>query len=83
MLKHTEEEIEALQGVVKHYGLPVLLKEIDAIIDNVKGNLLSVPLDKDPDTAALTLLQERMKVDGAIAVRNALVAKIKAIKEMK
>lgn len=78
-----DEEMEALVALVKHYGLPIFLKEIDVIIERVKGNLLSVPLDKDPEKAALTLLQERMKVEGAIAVKHALVAKIKSIKEQK
>lgn len=78
-----DEEMEALVALVKHYGLPIFMKEIDVIIERVKGNILSVPLDKDPEKAALTLLQERMKVEGAVAVKNALIAKIKDIKEQR
>lgn len=78
-----DEEMEALVALVKHYGLPIFMKEIDVIIERVKGNILSVPLDKDPEKAALTLLQERMKVEGAVAVKNALIQKIKDIKEQR
>lgn len=78
-----DEEMEALVALVRHYGLPIFMKEVDVIIERVKGNILSVPLDKDPEKAALTLLQERMKVEGAVAVKNALIQKIKDIKEIK
>lgn len=75
-----EEREEALQGIVGHYGLPVLLSEIDGIIDRIYRGVLSVPLDKDPEKASLQLYAERMKAEGAMAVRMALASKVEAVK---
>lgn len=75
-----EEKEEALMAIVGHYGLPVLLEELDAIIERIYRGVLSVPLDKDPEKASLSLYAERMKAEGAQAVRLAFVNKIEAIK---
>ena len=79
MLKAERDEL--LKEFLTHPGLYLFLEELDGIITNVKGNVLSVPLDKDPEKASLTLYAERMKLEGAVAVRNAIDSKIKAIKE--
>lgn len=74
------EEREALEECASHYGMPVFLKEVDAIIELIKGNILSVSLDKDPEKASFQLYAERMKLEGAIAVKNALKQKVESIK---
>lgn len=79
----TLEQQEALEAIVAHYGLPVLLSEIDGILEKIRQGVLSVPLDKDPEKAALNLYAERMKLEGAVAVKNALVTKINDVKTRK
>ena len=76
-----EFEDEALKEIVHHYGMPVFLKELDVIIERIKGNILSVPLGKGPTEDSLSLYSERMKAEGAMAVRNAILAKVQKIKE--
>lgn len=75
------EKQEALEEIVSHHGFPVLLEKIDAIIDLIKGSILSVTLDKDPEKAALALYAERMKLEGVLQFRNALNTNVRAIKE--
>lgn len=82
-MKLTEEQLENLEACIRHPGFPHVLNMIDDIVETVKGNILSVPLDKDPEKAALSLYAERMKADGAVALRNAFSVKAKAIKERK
>ena len=79
----TEERLEALQGCIRHYGFAHVLEELDATITAIEKGILSVPLDKDPEKAALSLYAERMKLEGAVAMRNAFTAKMKAYKEMR
>lgn len=75
-----EEKEEALVAVVKHYGMPVLLELVDQIVDRIARGVMSAPLDKDPEKAALTLYAERMKTEGATAVKVALTQKVQAIR---
>lgn len=74
------ENHEKLEAIVGHYALPALLAEIDGILERIQRGVLSVPLDKDPEKAALSLYAERMKLEGAVAVKNALISKIEVIK---
>lgn len=74
------DHLEKLEAIVGHYGLPALLQELDGILERVQRGVLSVPLDKDPEKAALSLYAERMKLEGAVAVKNALISRIEAIK---
>lgn len=82
MISH-EDKLEAIQSVVKHYGFVYILEELDATISIIEKGILSVPLDKDPEKAALSLYAERMKLEGAIAIRNAFTQKMKAYKELR
>lgn len=83
MLTYTEEEVEALESVVSHHGMRLLLREIDDIITVMQKGYLSVPLDKDPQTSAMILLQERYKCEGADILRKRLVERINKMKEKK
>lgn len=71
---------ENLEAIVGHFALPALLREVDGILEKIQRGVLSVPLDKDPEKAALSLYAERMKLEGAVAMRNALISKIEAVK---
>jgi hypothetical protein len=81
MLTYTEEEAEALESLCSHVGLRLLLREIDDIINTMQKGYLSVPLDNDPQTAALSLLQERYKIEGATVIKSRLLERVKRIKE--
>lgn len=76
-----EERLEELQDTIKSSGFKHVLVELDKIVAIIQQQVLSVPLDKDPEKAALSLYAERMKLEGAVAMRNAFVLKMKAIKE--
>lgn len=77
----TLEELEDVKSVMQMPGFKIILKELDDIVMNIQGNVLSVPLDKDPAKAQLGLYVERMKFEGANATRLALLQKLKAFKE--
>lgn len=83
MRQLTDDQIEDLKEVVTHHGFQHVMSMIDDIVENIRGNVLSVPLDKDPEKAKTQLLIERMKLEGAVAVRNVLSTKVIAIKERK
>ncbi len=83
MLNYTEEDIEALASLARSHGLKVFLREMDDVINIMKDGFLSVPLDKDPQTSAMKLLQERYKVEGAEALKQRLLERLKKIKENK
>lgn len=76
-----QEKDEMFKEFLSHPGLHLFLEELDARLELIKGNVLSVPLDKDPEKASLTLYAERMKLEGAISLRNAIISKIRAVKE--
>lgn len=80
-MKLTGIEAEELRSIMGHPGTKALLKIIDDITENIKGNVLSVPLDKDPAKAQLQLYTERMKYEGANALRVSLAAKLNELKE--
>lgn len=75
------EKAEALQEMCMHYGMPVLLALVDEIVGNISKGVMSVPLDKDPEKAALQLYAERMKSEGAVAVKNALFGRVQSLKQ--
>lgn len=74
------EREEALVAISRHYGMPVLLELVEQIVDRIARGVMSAPLDKDPEKAALTLYAERMKSEGATAVKIALQNKVQAMK---
>jgi hypothetical protein len=76
MIDDAEDREEALMGVISHYGFPILMEEIEHIINKTKLGVLSVTLDKNPEIASMALYAERMKVEGALAVMAALHKKI-------
>lgn len=71
---------ENLEAVVHHYGLPALLSVVDDIIENIRQGVLSVSLDKDPGKASFELYAERMKLEGAMALKRGLIHRIGLIK---
>lgn len=77
----TPEQQEAFDGLCSHYGLPILIKELDDILEKIKAGCMSVPLDNDPKTASMQLFKERMKYEGALAMKNSLIVKIKEAKK--
>jgi hypothetical protein len=77
----TLDDLEDIKVVLSLPGFKLILKELDDIVNNIQGNLLSVPLDKDPAKAQLQLYVERMKFEGANATRLALAQRLKAFKE--
>ena len=79
-MKITDEQLDALQGYASSDLARLNLQIIDDIVENIKGNVLSVPLDKDPEKAASQLLVERMRYEGALALRNAFNTKMKDLR---
>lgn len=75
-----QEKEEALAAMARHYGMPLFLEMVDQIVDRIAGGVLSIPIDKDPKRASLTLYAERMKGEGAHAVRMSLRTKIENLK---
>jgi hypothetical protein len=82
-MKLNEEELEELQAFATSTRRVLVQRIIDDIVDNIKGNVLSVPLDKDPEKAALSLYAERMKLEGAVALKNAFIVKIQELRSKK
>ena len=76
-----EEEVEAMVACLKHYGFQHVLGLIDERIEKMKEGMLSVPLDKDPEKSSLILLQERMKIEGAMKLKEAFLVEVKKLKE--
>lgn len=79
----TQDQIEDMRECAKHHGMPVLLTVIDDIIELIKQGCLSVPLDKDPEKAALVLYAKRMELDGAVYLKNAFIQKVKDLRSAK
>lgn len=77
----TPEDVDDLKVLLSMPGFKHFLGLLDDRIETIKGNVLSVSLDKDPAKAQLQLYVERMKYEGAVAVRTALLEQVKAIKE--
>lgn len=75
-----QDKDDMLKELYTHPGFRLFLEELDARIERMKGSVLSVSLDKDPEKAALALLQERMKLEGAVSLKYALMEKIKEIR---
>ena len=63
-----EEKDEALYSVITHYGMSHFLTAVDEIVARIGGGVMSIPLDRDPQKAAIQLYAERMKAEGATAV---------------
>lgn len=80
-MKITDEELEGLRACVTHYGFQHVVRLMDERIEVLKTGFLSVPLDKDPEKAALILLQERYKIEGAVNLKVSLLQAIKDLKE--
>jgi hypothetical protein len=80
-MKMTDEDLDALVSCSKHHGFQFVVELIDERIEKLKLGFLSVPLDKDPEKAALILLQERYKIEGAINLKVSVLQAIKDLKE--
>jgi hypothetical protein len=79
-MKATEEQLDALRDYASSDLARLNLQILDDIVETIKGNVLSVPLDKDPEKAANQLLVERMKYEGSLALRNAFNQKLKDLR---
>lgn len=79
-MKLTEDQLELLRSFASSDASRLAVGMLDDIVNTIKGNLLSVPLDKDPEKAALVLYAERMKLEGAVAIRNAFTAKVEELR---
>lgn len=76
----SEEDIEALESLCNHYGMKVLLLEIDGIVERVTDEIMTIPLKDDPEKASLQLYAARMKGEGAQATRTCIRSMIDQIK---
>ncbi len=76
MIKFTEEQEEDVRSFAQSTSRELILAMIDDIVKQIEGNVLSVPLDKDPEKAAISLYAERMKYEGAVALRNSFNIKL-------
>ncbi len=74
------EDYEALISVARHHGMPHFMALIDQIVTKIEQEVLSVPLQLDPDKASYALYAKRMQAEGAGALRNALKVKISELK---
>lgn len=83
MVHLTEEQLDDLKSFARSDVFRTVLSLINDTVETIKGNVLSVPLDKDPEKAALALLQERMKLEGAVALRNAFAKKVEDLRSAK
>lgn len=83
MRKFTEEQLDDLRSFVRTNNCKHVMDMLDDIVETIKGNVLSVPLDKDPEKAALSLYAERMKLEGAVAIRNAFIQKVQGLRSAK
>ncbi len=79
-MKLTEEQVDSLRSFAHSDASRLAIAMLDDIVNVIKGNVLSVPLDKDPEKAALSLYAERMKLEGAVAIRNAFTAKVEELR---
>lgn len=80
-MKLTEDQLDLLRAFVSSDASRLAIEMLDDIVNTIKGNVLSVPLDKDPEKAALALYAERMKLEGAVAIRNAFTAKVEDLRK--
>lgn len=79
-MKLTEDQLDMLKSFASSDASRLALGMMDDIVNTIKGNVLSVPLDKDPEKAALALYAERMKLEGAVAIRNAFATKVEELR---
>ncbi len=81
--KLNEDQLEDMEACARHHGMPHVLLALDDIIENIKTGFLSVPLDKDPEKAALSLYAKRMELEGAVAAVNAFRKKVQEMRSAK
>lgn len=71
-----EEREDMLASVASHAGIHILLEEIEVIINRIRDGIHGCKLTNDPVADGLKLLNERQKLEGAVAVRNALIVRL-------
>lgn len=74
------EREEMLLSVCTHAGFYVLLEEMDTIINRIRDGIHGCKLSNDPIKDGLALLEQRQKLDGAIALKNALIVRVNKCK---
>ena len=75
-----EEKEEMLISLSTHSGIKVLEEEIDVIINRIRDGIHGCKLSNDPVADGLVLLRERQKLEGAIALKNALMVRLQQAK---
>ncbi len=74
------ERHEMLNSLCTHPGMVLLVEEIDIIINRIRDGIHGCKLSNDPAKDGLVLLQERYKLEGAQALKNALMVKVQKAK---
>lgn len=77
----TTEELEELRLVMGLPGFKIIMRELDAIVENVKQGVHGCSLSNDPAKDGQNLLMARMKYEGSVATKNALTVKLESYKE--
>lgn len=75
-----EDYNDLLRSVCTHAGMSIFMEEVDVIINRIRDGIHGCQLTNDPNSDGLKLLGERQKLEGAIALKNAmkhLIAKAK------
>lgn len=67
-----EERHEMIHSLVTNAGYPLLVEEMDKIINRIRDGIHGCQLSNDPVADGLKLLKERHKLEGAIALKNAM-----------
>lgn len=71
-----EEKEDMLGSLATHAGIHILLEEVDVIINRIRDGIHGCKLSNDPTADGLKLLNERLKLEGAVALKNAMVARL-------
>lgn len=82
MVEHklNEEEVDDLLAVIKHRGIKHVLSMVDEIVELMRNEVLTVPVPKNPQEAAITVYAKRCSAEGAMALRLALQTRINNLK---
>lgn len=76
-----EDRHEMLHSLVTNPGFYILVEEIDVIINRIRDRIHGCKLSNDPVKDGLGLLQERYKLEGALALKNAIGVMVQQTKD--
>lgn len=77
-----EDYNDLLRSVCTHSGMSIFMEEVDVIINRIRDGIHGCTLSNDPTADGLKLLSERQKLEGAIALKNAMKQVIAKAKEI-